>query len=81
MQLPTFDQPCRTGIPPSPTSGTTSSDRGVRPNHVHGIEGDLEDVGVRCGEPSQRIPHHILRVVDQFLHVRFTNDVPVLACP
>ena len=58
-----------------------AGDRGVRPNHVHGIEGDLEDVGVGCGEPSQRFPHHILRVVDQFLHVRSTNDVPVLACP
>jgi hypothetical protein len=27
---------------------------------------------VGCGEPSERIPHHILRVVNQFLHVRST---------
>ena len=45
-----------------------AGDRGVRPNHVHGIEGDLEDVGVGCGEPGQRFPHRIPRVVDQFLH-------------
>ena len=36
-----------------------AGDGGVRPNHVHRIEGDLEDVGVGCGEPSQRFPHHI----------------------
>ena len=49
-------------------------DGGVRANHVHRIEGGLEDVGVGCGEPLQRFPHHILRVVDQFLHVCSTSD-------
>ena len=50
-----------------------AGDGGVCPNHVHRIEGDLEDFGVGCGEPSQRFPHHIPRVVDQFLHVRSTK--------
>ena len=51
-----------------------AGDGGVRPDHVHRIEGDLEDFGVGCGEPSQRFPHHIPRVVDQFLHVGSTSD-------
>ena len=50
-----------------------AGDGGVRPNHVHRIEADLEDFGVGCGEPSQRFTHHIPRGVDQFLHVRSTK--------
>jgi hypothetical protein len=45
----------------------------VRPDDVYGIEGNLEDVGVGLGEPGEGFPHHILRVVDQFLHVRSTK--------
>ena len=53
--------------------GYLAGNGGVRPDHVPRVEGNLEDFGVGLGEPGQRLPHHIPRVVNQFFHVRYTN--------